>query len=425
MIKIHHIKSESLAEQAGLRVGDKILSINGEAIRDALDYQFCKSEAALEMVVERDGTPLDVFIERSFGEDWGLEPEVMKIKRCRNRCIFCFVHQNPPGMRKTLYVKDEDYRYSFMDGHFVTLSNMKAKDWSRILEMRLSPLYISVQCTNPDLRGRMLGNRKLEPVMERLEWLCKNEIKFHTQLVIVPEWNDGEELEKSVKDLISLHPSILSISLVPVGLTKFRENEPDIRGFTATDAEKVLIQAESLINWSIRQTGENLVFPSDELYLRAKSPIPSPSFYGDYDQFENGVGLLAAFKEDLEKTLPDLPRHKEFEPVTILTGKLAFAFQEEMMCLLKSETGLICEVIPCANHTFGDSVTVTGLLGGKDFLTGLKNSRFKGRVLIPPNSLNFEGLFIDNLSPEQLSKASGREILVPESFHNYYACSGN
>jgi len=201
MIKIAEIENGSLADKCGLLPGDKILQINGEEIRDRLDFEFFRGDLELQIKIMRGDAVKQVAIEREYGKNLGIIPEIMKIHICKNDCVFCFVYQNPKGMRKSIYIKDEDYRYSFLDGHFTTLSNMKSEDWARVIDQNLSPIYISVQSTNPELRGRLLGNSKLEPILERLTWLKDKGIQFHTQLVVVPGWNDGKELERSLEEL--------------------------------------------------------------------------------------------------------------------------------------------------------------------------------------------------------------------------------
>lgn len=236
MIRIAQIESPSAAQQAGLLAGDRILKINDEEIRDRLDFEFYKSEEFLELEIMRGERMLHLEIERESELPLGIEPEVMKIHVCRNNCVFCFVHQMPRGMRRSLYVKDEDFRYSFLDGHFTTLSNMKQADWDRVVEQRLSPIYISVHSTDTGLRNKMLKNPRLEPIVDRMAWLRENAIDFHTQLVVVPGWNDGEHLERSLRDLCSFYPALRSISIVPVGLTAHRAGLPDLRTLDRDDA---------------------------------------------------------------------------------------------------------------------------------------------------------------------------------------------
>ena len=219
MITVAEIEKGSDAELAGMLPGDKITRVNNEEIRDNLDFEFFRSEGYLAVELLRDGESMAFEIERDSSRTLGIEPEVMKIKICRNDCVFCFVYQTPKGMRKSLYVKDEDYRYAFLDGHFTTRSNMKSEDWERVVAQRLSPIYISVHATNHELRMRLLKNQKLEPILDRLAWLRDHDLRFHTQLVVVPGWNDGEELERSLRELRLFHPWLLSISVVPVGLT--------------------------------------------------------------------------------------------------------------------------------------------------------------------------------------------------------------
>jgi len=384
MIKIAEIENGSLADKCGLLPGDKILQINNEEIRDRLDFEFFRGDLELQIKILRGDALKQIVIEREYGKNLGIIPEIMKIHICKNDCVFCFVYQNPKGMRKSMYIKDEDYRYSFLDGHFTTLSNMKTEDWTRVLEQNLSPIYISVQSTNPELRGRLLGNLKLEPILERLAWLKENGIQFHTQLVVVPDWNDGIELERSLNELIEFYPAIQSISVVPIGLTGHRDKLVKLRPLTKADAGRCLEIIHEKIELCEKKYRKNIIFASDEMYVMAGQQLPPPSFYGDYSQYENGVGTLTSFKEDFYNELESLPMNKSQVPVTILTAPIASGLLLELLTVLKEKRNLEFEMIICENLTFGQPVSVTGLLCGKDFKEGLRRSHHLGPVFIPP-----------------------------------------
>jgi len=421
MITVAEIEQGSDAEKAGLRVGDRIARVNNEEIRDRLDFEFFRSEGYLAVEILRDGESLALEIERDPSRSLGIEPEVMKIKICRNDCVFCFVYQTPKGMRKSLYIKDEDFRYSFLDGHFTTLSNMKPEDWDRVVSQRLSPLYISVHATNHDLRTRLLKNPKLEPILDRLKWLRDQDLRFHTQLVVVPGWNDGEELERSLRELRLFHPWLLSISVVPVGLTRHRHKLTPLEGFSEKDYRDCLEIVQRHEAKAFAETGEHFIYPSDEIYVRAKAPLPPTEFYGrDFNQYQNGVGTLRSLLEDFASELPHLPSSPEGHQVTVLTAPLAHDTLEEILGSLRRERGLESELLVCENVTFGDSVTVTGLLCGRDFATALEQSRGSGPVMLPPNSLNREGRFLDDLAPADLEQRFGRRVLAPRSFRDYF-----
>ncbi len=420
MLKVAAIESESDAYKAGLKPGDKILKINGEEVRDRLDFEFYRTEDFLEMEVMRGEKLLQMEVERTEGQVLGIEPEVMKIHLCKNNCVFCFVHQTPRGMRKSLYVKDEDYRYSFLDGHFTTLSNMTEKEWDRVLDQRLSPLYISVHCTDVQRRADMLKNDKIEPILERLAWLRDHDIDFHTQLVIVPEWNDKEFLEKSLADLRSFWPSMLSISVVPIGLTAHRKNLPDLRSFIYEDAVDCLEKVERHARETKAETGEQFIYPSDELYVLAKREMPPSEFYGDFNQYENGVGTLRALMDDFQRELPFLPQAKNDWDVTVLTAPIASETVKGLLEELRLKKGLQYEMIICENFTFGSMVTVTGLLCGKDFAKALEKSKGKGPILLPPNSVNRENIFLDDMTPADLEKRFGRKVIIPNGFRDYF-----
>jgi len=421
MITIAEIETGSDAERAGLKPGDRITRVNNEEIRDRLDFEFFRSEGYLAVELLRDGESLALEIERDPSRSLGIEPEVMKIKICRNDCVFCFVYQTPKGMRKSLYIKDEDYRYSFLDGHFTTLSNMKEEDWERVVVQRLSPIYISVHATNHELRQRMLKNFKIEPILERLDWLRENDLRFHTQLVVVPGWNDGEELDRSLRELRAFHPWLLSISVVPVGLTRHRTKLTPLHGFSEKDYRDCLEITLRHEAEAFAETGEHFIYPSDEIYIRTGAPIPPTEFYGkDFNQYQNGVGTLRSMLEELDGALPDLPHAPSGHDVTVLTAPLASGVLDEVLNSLRRERGLESELIVCENLTFGDSVTVTGLLCGRDLAAGLELSRGKGPVLLPPNSLNREGAFLDDMTPADLEQRFGRPVFAPKSFREYF-----
>jgi putative radical SAM enzyme (TIGR03279 family) len=420
MIKVAAVEADSDAERAGILPGDKILKINEEEVRDRLDFEFHRSGDFLEFEIMRGEQVMTVPVERDEGQVLGIEPEVMKIHLCKNNCVFCFVHQTPKGMRKSLYVKDEDYRYSFLDGHFTTLSNMKESDWQRVQEQKLSPIYVSVHCTEPKMRAALLKNDKIEPVMDRLHWMREHKIQFHTQMVIIPGWNDKEYLERSLEELRPLYPDLLSISVVPIGLTSHRKNLPDLRLCTREDALDILERVERHGRKALAESGEMFIFPSDEIYILAGVEVPKAEFYGDFSQYENGVGTIRTLVDDFARELPYLPKAKPGWDVTVLTAPLASATQQGILDTLREKKGLQSELIVCENHTFGATVTVTGLLCGKDFARALERSHGKGPVLIPPNSLNRDSLFLDDMSPKDLEARFGRKVIAPNGFREYF-----
>jgi putative radical SAM enzyme (TIGR03279 family) len=420
MIKVAAVEADSDAERAGIQPGDKILKINEEEIRDRLDFEFYRSGDFLEMEIMRGENVMQLSVERDEGQVLGIEPEVMKIHLCKNNCVFCFVHQTPKGMRKSLYVKDEDYRYSFLDGHFTTLSNMKESDWQRVLDQKLSPIYVSVHCTEPVMRAKLLKNDKLEPVMDRLAWMQRHSINFHTQMVVIPDWNDKEYLERSLRELRPMYPDLLSISVVPIGLTSHRKNLPDLRLCTREDALDILERVERHGREALSETGEMFIFPSDEIYILAGVEVPPAEFYGDFSQYENGVGTIRTLIDDFARELPFLPKAPPDWEITVLTAPLAEGTQRGILETLRKEKGLKAELLVCENLTFGSTVTVTGLLCGKDFAGALERSQGKGPVLIPPNSLNRDSLFLDDMSPADLTKRFGRKVMAPNSFREYF-----
>ncbi|MBF0430941.1 MAG: DUF512 domain-containing protein [Fibrobacteria bacterium] len=420
MLLITEIDAGSDAEQAGLKPGDKIISINEDKIIDQLDFEFCQGEEFLDFVILRKKELISISIQRSYGHSLGITPQEMSIKKCRNNCVFCFVHQMPKGMRKSLYIKDEDYRYSFLHGNFITLSNMKPADWERIRELSLSPLYISVHATDPELRARMLNNHKLEPILDRLTWLKANSIQLHTQLVIVPGYNDKEKLEQSLNDLLDLHPSVQSIAVVPVGITQYRQDLQAIQSFTPEIALDCLQRMEPIQTACKERFGRNFIYASDEVYILAGKPLPGTEHYGDYPQYENGVGITTSFLHDFYQALPNLPKVNPGKKISILSSTLPFPFIQEIAKRLKEKTGLQSEILECDNTTYGTSVTVAGLLCGKDIEAGLKRSTLKGPAFVPPFSVNEEGLFMDDISLQDLSKKYNRPVIAPGSFQDFF-----
>ena len=420
MIKIQEIEENSQAQEVGILPGDKIVKINGEKIRDNLDWEFFRTDDFLEFEILREKETFHFQIEREMDKSLGLEPRIMPIHICKNNCVFCFVHQTPKGMRKSLYVKDEDYRYSFLDGHFTTLSNMREKDWQRVIDQNLSPLYISVHATNHSLRQELLVNYKIEPILDRLKWLKDHGIMFHTQMVIVPELNDKEELERSIRELLQFLPILQSISIVPVGLTRYREGLPDLRTLTPEEAGDCIDRAEKWIKELKTQNIIDMIHPSDELYILSEREIPPTEFYGDYSQYQNGVGTIRALLEDFEKELPYIEDAPDGWEVTVLTAQLANKFIFQIFENLNVSKKLKSEVIVCENITFGESVTCSGLLGGNDLLEGLKKSRFKGPVFVPPNCLNNDNLLIDDMTLDDISKKIGRPVKITTQFKDFF-----
>jgi putative radical SAM enzyme (TIGR03279 family) len=410
---IKEIQPGTLAEELELEPGDRLAAINGTALRDLIDYEFHISDDPLSLeIIRRSGEVWEIEVERDEGESLGLVFLPPAPKRCGNNCLFCFVHQLPQGLRKPLYVKDEDYRLSFLYGTYITLTNLTRKDLVRIREQRLSPLYISVHATDPAVRERLLGRSGLPPVIDLLRYLTEAGIILHTQVVLCPGINDGEVLERTVSDLAGLYPGVVSLAIVPVGLTRYREWLPELQPVTAEYARafvsRWLPEAEHLAE----RLGEPFLFLADEFFIRGGVPFPSLTTYGDFPQLENGVGMIPLFLDEAEEVIRDAVRLPPVR-VTVVTGVSAYPFLREFLERLASATGAAIEVVAVPNRLFGAAVTVTGLVAGRDIIELLKD-RAIGTVLFIPDVMlkEGEGSFIDDVTVDGLAEALGCEVLV-------------
>jgi putative radical SAM enzyme (TIGR03279 family) len=396
----------SLAERAGLRSGDELVAINGHALRDVIDVQFYAAEEHLVLEVQRGEETFAVETERRYDEPLGLDFAELTfdgIRRCDNRCEFCFVAQMPPKLRTALYVKDDDYRLSFLTGSYVTLTNLGEDDWARIDEQHLSPLYVSVHATDLDLRRRALRNPKAPDVISQLRHLAELDVEVHTQIVLTPGLNDGPHLDASIGDLAELYPAVLSVSVVPVGLTRFHRGKCRVH----TDAEMRLV-FKQVTAWQARlreRLGVNFAYLSDEWYLRLGEPAPETGAYDGLDLTENGVGLVRRFLENWRLEIRDrLASISNLQSLALVTGTL-FA------PVLRSVTEMT--VIPVVNDFFGKTVTVAGLLTGQDVIAQLQG-RDLGDVVVLPAAMfsGPEGQSLDGMWPQEIGEALGREVAV-------------
>lgn len=418
---IKEIKKGSLAEKAGLKKGDEILQINGRSVKDIIDYMFLVTDEKLNIRVKAsDGKERELVVEKEFDEDLGVEfenPLIDGIRPCRNKCIFCFVDQMPKGLRPSLYIKDDDYRLSVLEGTFITLTNLKDEDLERIVSMRLSPLYISVHATDGQVRKAMLKNKDADKIMERLVFLKENGILFHTQIVLCPGINDGEVLERTLKDLFSLHPSVQSIAVVPVGITRFRQGLHPLRRFTREEAVEVIEKIESFQRENLKRFGTRLVFAADEFYEMAKKEFPPAEAYEDFPQWENGVGMVASLKEQLAELMDGIPSAlPKKRRVKIATGFSASRFLNDALSPLKKVANLEFEICPVENHFFGETVTVAGLVTGGDLIAQMKAGfadEGKWDVLLLPEVMLKDGeLFLDGISVKDVEQNLGVEAVV-------------
>jgi len=405
-IKIDNIYPGSLAEKSGFLPGDILLSINSHKLRDPIDFIFYSSEDHIKIEVKRGGKNINILVVRKDCEEFGIDFKPFKVMTCKNNCIFCFVKQLPKGLRKTLYIKDEDYRMSFLYGNYITLSNMTKEDRRRIIEQKLSPLYISVHSTNRALRNRLLGNTKSPDILKELKFFADNKIRFNLQIVLCPGYNDGEELQQTLSDLYRFYPYVLSIAVVPVGLTIYKKHS--IRPVEKTDAEHAINIIESFRKRFRKKHGNSVVYAADELYLKAERPFPPLREYGDLHQIENGVGMVPLFMNQVKKLklTKTLQVKKKF---LTFTGTSFYPFLKKFIERLSEKENLkLIDVVPVENKFFGTSITVAGLLIGRDVIKAVLD-RIEGHetILIPDVVLNEENRFLDDITLNDIEEALG------------------
>ena len=415
-ISILNVFPGSPAARAGIRPGDKIVRMNGEAVIDEIDYQALCAEARIVLeLTGPDGAPYERTIQKKDWEPLGItldEAVQMKPRQCRNHCQFCFIDQMPPGLRKTLYVKDDDWRLSLMMGNYITLTNVSDQEFTRILVRRASPLFISVHATDPGVRRSLMKNPEAEKLMERLTQLKAHGLQFHAQIVLCPGINDGDILKKSIRDLRALYPSALSMAVVPVGMTRFREGLAPLKQFDPVSAGDVLDLIDSFQQQYRREIGTAFVFASDEFYCVADRPIPPDSFYEDYPQIENGVGMLRLLEQECRDAASELdPRECRLRRVLIATGTSARPFLQELAERYAPE-GLSVEVRAIRNRFFGETITVTGLIVGRDLVDGVKDADCD-EILISESMLRENSdCFLDDMTFDEVRQAVQKPIRV-------------
>ncbi|MCJ7457776.1 MAG: DUF512 domain-containing protein [candidate division Zixibacteria bacterium] len=413
-MKIKSVEKGSLADKYLILPGDEILEINKSPIKDFIDYKFQSSDEKLDLrIKDKSGRIRGVRIVKKPDQDLGITFEEKKYRGCGNKCIFCFVHQLPKGLRKPLYFKDEDYRLSFLHGNFITLTNLSEQDIQRIIKQRLSPLYVSVHTTDESLRKKILGNPKAPDILPSIRRLTENRIELHTQIVICPEVNDGHYLEKTVYDLSLFYPWAKSLAIVPVGLTRFRKGLPRLKTADKEYPRKLIKSVERWQAYFRRKYKSNFVYAADEFYLLAGLDIPPKKYYDEFYQVENGVGMVREFLDKFKRKQKLLPRSlKPKSSLTLVTGILANKFlRGHVLNRLKQIKNLEINLIPVKNNFLGKSVTVTGLLTGKDILHTLRKSEYGDLVMLPPNCLNSDGVFLDDLKPSYLEEKLGVNVV--------------
>ena len=418
-VRIFSVSAGSPADKAGIAADDRIISINGESVTDEIDYQSLSSACILNVEYQHTDTVRKVLIRKEEWEPLGLcldETEAMKPRHCRNRCLFCFVDQLPQGLRETLYVKDDDWRLSLMMGNYVTLTNVSDAEFDRILARKASPLFISVHATDPMIRCAMLQNRNAGNLMNRLNLLKENGLEFHCQIVLCPGVNDGDTLDRTISDLASLWPASRSLAIVPVGLTKHREGLAPLKGFDADSARNLLNHIQIYQQKYLQEFGTRFVFPSDEFYCICGENIPSDKEYEDYPQIENGVGMLRLLEQECEEAFEFLfpdgkPKSDMSEAILIPTGISAAPFIEKIVNRYKPEN-MTVHVIPVVNRFFGETITVTGLIVGRDLINTLKGIPCD-RILLCDTMLRDQtDRFLDDTTLEQVSTALQKPLSI-------------
>jgi len=412
-ITISRVREGSIAEKIGLKKNDIILSINKKPIQDEIDYLYYSKDEVLNLEV-RDGDKIQTFKVKKENDssDIGVEFKPFRTRPCINKCIFCFVDQLPRGMRRSLYIKDDDYRLSFLYGNYITLTNLKGDEKKRIINQRLSPLYISVHTTNNDLRRRMLGNPRAKDILTELKELTSHRIRVHAQVVVCPGINDGDELVRTLNDLYKFYPYLISVAVVPVGITKYRKG--NIKAVSKEHALKTIEIVKEFRKKFKKRHGEPFVHLADEFYIKAGHPFPSYKDYGEFHQIENGVGLVTSFIHSSKKLR--LPQKIEEKRIATFTGVSFMPYMEEFIKRLKTIEGLNIEVLEVKNEFFGPSVTVTGLLTGKDIVKALIGKINADCLLVPDITLKQgEGVFLDNVTLRDLEENLKTKVIAIES----------
>ena len=415
-VRIKRVHPQSPAEDAGLAEGDILLLIGGEEVGDFMDMEMVLcGEPQVEVVYERGGEEFKSILSRLSTEGIfkpaGLEVDFSP-RTCPNHCIFCFIDQNPPGLRSSIYFKDEDYRLSFTDGAYITLTNLTAEDKARIVSLKLSPLYVSVHTTDHHLRRYILGNPLAPPVLPALTELIEGGISLHAQVVVMPGINDGSILMDTLKDLANLQPGLFSIAVVPVGLTRWRKGLSEIAPIDSAKAGEILDIVEEFQAENLRLRGTRLAFPADELFIKGKRIMPSGDYYQGFPQLEDGVGLWTDFRESFLKAVQRTKKKPIIGKVTVITSVLAEPLLQEISGIIAEKWGIEVEVVAVPNQLYGEGVGVVGLLSGGDILSSLRGRELGEAVLLPAVAVNDEGRFIDDLTVSQLSEELGVPVRV-------------
>jgi putative radical SAM enzyme (TIGR03279 family) len=404
-LKVLSVDPGPLAQRIGLQPGDTVSELNGKPLIDPVDFQFQSAVLGRRMTIKTQ-KGVRTFVRREW-ESFGLEFEPIEPLTCQNNCVFCFVHQNPARVRPSLHIKDEDYRLSFLFGNYLTLTNVDEEELQRIIEQRLSPLYISVHATEPSLRARMLGNAEYDGFYEKVQRLVAAGITIHGQVVLCPDWNDGTHLERTISDMAGLYPGVGSLAVVPVGLTDHRKNLPKLKPFTPEVARHTIEHVAGIQRQLKRKLGTPFVFLGDEIYIMAKEPLPPIRHYRDFPQIENGVGMVRTFLNQFNDALKKKVAMGKARG-TVCTGKIFHPYLKESVARL----GRGLKVVAVESRFWGPGIGVAGLLTGSDFISALKGKVYGDFVVLPSESMiGDDGLFLDDLTLADVEKELGVEVI--------------
>ena len=412
--KIVSVARKSPAYKAGVRAGDVLIAVNGHEIHDVLDYKFYGYEERAVLTLQ----DRELCVLKGAGEDMGITFEsylMDQAKRCSNRCVFCFIDQLPPNLRETLYFKDDDARMSFLLGNYISLTNLSEDDIERMIRMRVSPLNVSVHVTDPEIRKEMLRNPNAGRCMELLRRFAEADLMLNCQIVVCPGINDGEVLRNSLHDLMSLWPALNSVSVVPVGITKYRDGLYPLKPVDCESACEIIDIVEEFSNQALEKYGTRILYPSDELFIKAGRDIPAAEYYEEYPQLENGVGMLALLKDEFEQELEKYAKKAKIRSFTLATGVSAAPFLTKLIDELaeKCDNVFTWNVVPVINHFFGETVNVAGLITGQDLISSLREKPLGERVLIPDVMLRHQtNVFLDDVTVVEVEQALGVPVRV-------------
>ena len=412
VVRIAGIEAGSIAEELQLEIGTRIVRINGERVRDGIDLTFLLADMDLALeTVSPSGNVQVVELQREEGEAIGIIPAPDAVRECANECVFCFIDGNPKDARRSLWLRDDDFRLSFTYGSYVTLTNLGPKGLQRLVDQKISPLYVSVHATEPEVRIRLLKNERAGLILDQLRFLLDGGLEVHTQAVICPGWNEGRHLDRTMSDLFGLGEGVRTLSVVPVGLTKYNLNRP-VRLLNPGEAREAVAQVQRFRDGARKERGQGWVYAADEMYLRGGLPLPPLAHYDQWDLTENGVGAVARFLDEFQKGIRDVPR-LEGRRIRIFTGESMEPFMTEMAPRIAAATGASVLVHKVVNRFYGEMVTVAGLLGGRDLLAAAADPQPTDVILLPREALNADDLFIDSFSLPEFREAVAPARVLP------------